>query len=466
MVLSVVGLVTALAVLLSDDEASPPPELLATATTGASVSPSPTSAASGPTIAPDGRTPDPALNALIETLLTDNADGLIQRHGGVFIQEYIPERGLGRRIPATEWAPLLAASQRSLYAVAKGHPQVSPPRDVDVVLTAMRDGKREGWRFAVDDGKVVDLYVGDQPSTLVASVTGTYEQFLVLPPVEDLPKPPVAHSLSTRTGDPSVDSLLDVLGKRDAGGLVARVQYNQGTIPEQSCGGRREAFDQDAVQRWIGVFAPQTHSLHAVARLPDGYQPPASHLVIIVVETAPYDWEMIGLLEAEGKVVSLLTGCAPYPPSAFLVAPPPDGISSLRPDRRSGHTALDGVLDALGTKDLTAFLARIDWAQVGCITQSQGIGSPPICRPGGPEGTLIDVMPTLGCEGHYGRRDEIRYEQSLLAVDWLLYAVVSEPPGTSPYERGEVSAFLAQAGWKPSDFLQPPPRVLLQAWGR
>ena len=45
-----------------------------------------------------------------------------------------------------------------------------------------------------------------------------------------------------------------------------------------------------------------------------------------------------------------------------------------------------------------------------CATNVQGVGGPPDCRPGEPDGTLVPVVAIADCEGHYVREDEATLE--------------------------------------------------------
>ena len=114
----------------------------------------------------------------------------------------------------------------------------------------------------------------DRPSAV--GVAKSFERFIVLSPLEDLAQPTPGYKLRAvrpRTGDADVDQLLASLWARD----------------------RRGA--------WGG-----------------GYLPTASHLLVVVREPSPYDFELMGLLEADGSIVGLLTSCVSLPPRALLVA--------------------------------------------------------------------------------------------------------------------------------------------------
>ena len=172
-----------------------------------------------PAIAPDGRTPDAALNTLIEGLLSDDAGTLEGRFADVEASDSGGEVTENRAVPTSEWTAHLAGAQRSLYTVTTGHPRASPPRDVDVMLSVSIDGKREGWRFSIDSCQLIRVVMLDRPSAV--GVAKSFERFIVLSPLEDLAQPTPGYKLRAvrpRTGDADVDQLLASLWARDRRG--------------------------------------------------------------------------------------------------------------------------------------------------------------------------------------------------------------------------------------------------------
>ncbi len=400
-------------------------------------------------MAPDGRTSDPALNALIEHLLSDDAVALERRFGTLDARESGGGTTDDRMLPASQWAPRLAAAARSLYAVAPDQPQAGPRHAVDVVLAVDSPEAHEGWRFAVAGNDVVDLTILQDPRYAAG---GPLEDFLVLPPAKDLPQPPAGYAFAAgvpETGVPSVDTLVGALAAHDAAALTAAARYKQGTLPARHCNVDQSLDAGDVASRFESL-AIQAYALQAVATVPDGFQPPADHLLVVVLETAPYRWTQAGLLEAGGQIVGLLTECVPYPPRAFIVPPPSASDAAIDPGRRSGVAAVDAVLDALAAKDCAALVAAIDFSEVGCVVAPSGIGSPPLCRADEAPGAPVAVLPSAQCEGGYVRRDEMDgLLDFLLPVDWRLYAVVDRgpvAPATDGFFRGQVAAVLVPAG--------------------
>ena len=409
-------------------------------------------ATQGPTIAPDGRTPDEALNDLIESVLHDDATTLEQRYGYASAREF--ERSDILRtvleVPAADWASRLAASERSLYAVVRGHPQVTPLRDFNVVIAVSHDGEREGWRFAVQRGRFVDIFIGSgaSPSARVPPVRLVYDRFIVLPPADELPQPPPGHELSVRTGDADVDGLIALVEAHHAAGLIASMDLGPAAeLPVRSCPTPLDPRDAEYVRQELTTLAGQAISLHAVADLPDGYQPAGDHLLIFVLSTAPYDWARIGVIELGGRVVALVTSCVAYPPLAFIV-PPPAEPEELEPGRRSGNAIVDAVLDAIDAGDAEALAELIDYEQIGCVAEHAGIGSPPTCLPGEAPGAPVEALliATCGSEWSLARPEGALGALQLIASgDWALFAAVDRGfrTGNSVYNRTRTQVVLA-----------------------
>jgi len=87
---------------------------------------------------------------------------------------------------------------------------------------------------------------------------------------------------------------------------------------------------------------------------------------------------------------------------APTVTPAPDGTpaAALAPE-------VAAVVQAVLAGDQEALGGLVLYAETGCATGPLQVGGPPECRPDEPDGTLVDVLLVLGCEGHNIRSDEI-----------------------------------------------------------
>ena len=110
----------------------------------------------------------------------------------------------------------------------------------------------------------------------------------------------------------------------------------------------------------------------------------------------------------------------------------PSAAPTTTPDgRRSGIPAVDAAIDAEIAGDASAIRSMLRFTSIGCIVEPQGIGAPPLCRPGEADGTRVDVLPSATCEGEYVRPDNI-LDQSLTTDGARLYAVYRTNAGTFP----------------------------------
>ena len=402
-----------------------------------------------PTVAPDGRTGDAELDEAIEALLHDDDATLLRAFGGVAARRDIcipiPNdlgacRGSSERVPAEDWTQRFGATERSLYAVLNRDP-------ADVIIAADSGAEAaEAWRFGVRGGEVVDIQFSEpaprrpgstipflfEPNTFTPDPGRDYEQFLVLPPVEEQPQPPSSHPLSIRTGDAGVDSILAPLATFDAAGLLRHIASPSALLVRE-CQGEDSTRDASYVESWVNQLAGQAYGIHAVIQLPEGYQPSANHMVIVVRELNPLNWDVVGILEQDGAVVGVIEACSypeiMYPPAVYLVAPPVGGLASIDANRRSGIPIVDAILNAAQAQDATAMAELIEYQPVACSEPGQ-IGSLP-CPPGTAPGTLLDALPSTACEGGFLLPEDA--PMSLIqTASAPLYAVVQTDLSNAP----------------------------------
>lgn len=397
--------------VLPPEETWPAPDY-PTRTPGRPSEPPPAGVAE-PTYAPDGRTGDPALDQIIEALLTSTAAELQTRFGDKAARQVQrapdpqrPGNWLTQqvRVAARDWAPRLASAPRTLYAVFTGYSV-----DVSIVLSVDTGGRDpEAWEFGFIDGRLVDLGIevpADDPTlppplSGVPSVDSEYERYYVLPPRDTLPKPPPSRPLSVRTGDPGVDAILDLLAARDARGLAASAAP-AGSVTYRACLDSDKEPSPAEIEQWAAETAAADYRLHAVALVPDGYRPAAEHVIVLLKEVSRFRWEGLGIYERDGRIVGMSPGCSVqgyYLPAKILLPPPPSG--QVPPaSRRSGIASVDALVDALQAGDEAAISAMIEYGKVPCSTAT-GVGVPPRCPDGVAPGTPVDAL-ERGCEGSY-----------------------------------------------------------------
>src|SRR3546814_15675887 len=86
-----------------------------------------------------------------------------------------------------------------------------------------------------------------------------------------------------------------------------------------------------------------------------------------------------------------------------------DVCSSDLPDgpRRTGDADLDRIIEAIEERDIETLAPLVELPTVQC-TNAQGLGGPPTCEEGMPEGNELQVFPFSSCEGEWTRRSEER----------------------------------------------------------
>lgn len=137
--------------------------------------------------------------------------------------------------------------------------------------------------------------------------------------------------------------------------------------------------------------------------------------------------------------------------------PPISGVPTLEPTRatlqlavhppekRTGLQDLDIIIDAVLAHDFDQLKKLTSYLVIGC-TQADGLGDPPKCAEGEAEGTLVEVVPFLGPEGHHQRLAEYEAWQGpdvlgLLAAYHVSSGVYSE----DAYPAGEYALVFLDA---------------------
>jgi hypothetical protein len=107
---------------------------------------------------------------------------------------------------------------------------------------------------------------------------------------------------------------------------------------------------------------------------------------------------------------------------------------------------IDNVLDALASGDAGQLRSLVQFTNAVCTT-ADGLGGPPKCREEETEGTPVEVLPFIGPEGSFLRKDEIANWQGIEAAG--VYAVYQVSPAVTfeqYYPAGEYVIILADRG--------------------
>jgi hypothetical protein len=267
---------------------------------------------------------------------------------------------------------------------------------------------------------------------------------------------PSVHPASVRTGWPEVDYVLGLVEERDAGALKS--WFLERSIPCRDgpggapapppcdghppgtqllafvylqCGeGTYGAPDREAAI--VDAFFRADPQPYAITLRPSGPDP-AYRAQFSVFYVADQTFHVLDLNE-RGRVVSVHHAChqQPFnqvlalhsegadqwvlaPPASaepVLSPPPPTPTPSTAPlphhgpATRTGNDGVDATLDAILSRDPVLIQSRLRFRPVGCVIAPRGIGSPPACPEGAPEGTLIDAISGNSCEGYYLTKEE------------------------------------------------------------
>ena len=133
-------------------------------------------------------------------------------------------------------------------------------------------------------------------------------------------------------------------------------------------------------------------------------------------------------------VVVLLAACAPTATPVQETLPPTQPpISETRVttlpqvhplDTPTNTAEIDVIIRAVASDDPQELRNLFEYSRIACMTVN-ALGGPPPCRENEPEGTLVEVLPSLGSEGSFLRQDEVGNFPGLNATG--LYAVYRVP---------------------------------------
>src|SRR5829696_4352728 len=97
------------------------------------------------------------------------------------------------------------------------------------------------------------------------------------------------------------------------------------------------------------------------------------------------------------SLVSLLAGAC----SSVATSTPSSDLSAGYPlATRTGVEVVDKVLAAVARGNTEELRSLIQYTAAPCTT-AQGMGGPPKCNEGEPEGQMLQVLPFLGSEGSF-----------------------------------------------------------------
>lgn len=130
-------------------------------------------------------------------------------------------------------------------------------------------------------------------------------------------------------------------------------------------------------------------------------------------------------------MIFFIAACSPRsaPTQAPTPEPQPTSIGTYHSlEARVGIEEVDNVLEAVESADPEMLRSLVKFTAAQC-TLLEGLGGPPKCRSGEAEGALVEVLPFLGSEGSFIRKDEIENWQGLEVSG--LYAIYRVSPAVT-----------------------------------
>jgi hypothetical protein len=97
------------------------------------------------------------------------------------------------------------------------------------------------------------------------------------------------------------------------------------------------------------------------------------------------------------------TGEPSQAPGVVVPSPAVSAVPTRQTASRTNIPAVDAAIDAVLDRDDASLRNMLVYSQVACTAEAEGIGGPPLCEAGEPDGTLIEVVPVAQCEGFYAR---------------------------------------------------------------
>jgi hypothetical protein len=135
---------------------------------------------------------------------------------------------------------------------------------------------------------------------------------------------------------------------------------------------------------------------------------------------------------ARGEV----TPTIPAPPRAPELRPDPAPRRPHPSSTRTGIDEVDRVIGAALDADPDSLRALVRWLITPCTTR-EGLGGPPKCDPGEPEGTPVEVFPIGGPEGTFVRRAGIDRLRTSVTGLYAVYRVRADAYREDYWPAGE-----------------------------
>jgi hypothetical protein len=125
------------------------------------------------------------------------------------------------------------------------------------------------------------------------------------------------------------------------------------------------------------------------------------------------------------------------------------------PESQTGISEIDAVIATTLEGDVDELRSILDFTQTNC-TFAEGLGGPPKCLATEMEGTPVEVLPFLGPEGHFIRKEDIGNWAGLDVSElFAVYQVSDKAYSDADYPAGEYAIVFTTA-------LEGEPSITLQ----
>ena len=156
-------------------------------------------------------------------------------------------------------------------------------------------------------------------------------------------------------------------------------------------------------------------------------------------------------------IVFLVSACLPLSTPTQATAPEtqPTSAQNYHPlETRVGIEEIDNALSAVASGDVQLLRSLVKFTTAKC-TLLEGLGGPPKCRQGEAEGAPVEVLPFLGSEGSFIRKDEIENWQGIeVSGVFAIYRVSADVQSEENYPAGEVAIIFVAPQNGPAVFLR------------
>ncbi|WKZ36531.1 MAG: hypothetical protein QY332_01150 [Anaerolineales bacterium] len=149
-------------------------------------------------------------------------------------------------------------------------------------------------------------------------------------------------------------------------------------------------------------------------------------------------------LLAAAILIALLSACSAKKIESVNRDGPP--IQAGATPNQTGIKELDHIIEATLTGDMNEFRSLLEFTQTNC-THTEGLGGPPKCLNGEAEGMPVEVLPFLGSEGYFIRRQDIGSWKGLhVSRLYAVYETTDAVYSDENYPKGEYAIVFINSG--------------------